>query len=82
MFVITGSCPSSPVGWPGGTHTSEGGRVALWQLLTGGERRLARGPAVPRSRGERLRCWPCAGMLAVTCKSSRCRRLRWFRPGS
>jgi hypothetical protein len=45
MLVITGSCLSSLAGWPGGTHTSRGGRVALWQVLTGDERRLAPGPA-------------------------------------
>jgi len=45
MFVIAGSCPSSLAGWPGGTHASQGGRVALRQVLAGGERPLARGPA-------------------------------------
>ena len=83
MFVVIGSCPSSPAGWPGGAHTSQGGRMALWQVLTGGERRLARGPAgrgpaatagqpPHHRRAARRRCRmrslpPCAGPRQGRC---------------
>ena len=45
MFVIIGSCPSSQVGRPAEGGHREEAQVALWQVFTGGERRLARGAA-------------------------------------